>query len=616
MSKRNIALIMLLILSFLYFIPNFFGEVPSIEISLKNKELRISNENISKIKNIFEKEDINGIKDIEFSNKKIVVKFNTSENQIIAKEKFSKIFDDNFIVALNLNEMTPKILKSIGAHPMKLGLDLRGGVHFLFHVDTDSIIKKIKSHCIYEISSLLEKNNIKSSEVNILQASEPEEAIDIYFIDKNINLEKIFKKLKNNNIDFNWVIKNTNKGCSIHAILNNQNIKKIKQNTIEQTISVLRHRVDELGIGEAIVQQEGLNGVSVDLPGIQDPAQAKNIIGKTATVEFYFVKSYPIYKLLNNKNFYSFFGKNVLLEENIILSGESIYYAMATHDQNTSRPAVAIKIGPDVSSKFYEITKNNVGRQIATVYKESLSNSSEKNYFGNNEPTKNEIKKIINIARIQSPLGNQFQITGLSVSEAKDLSILLRSGSFPTSVSTIEEKVIGPSMGENNIKMGILSILIGMIFIILFMSIYYKLFGLISIIGLFINIILLIAALSILGATLTFSGIAGIVLTLGMAIDANVLIYERIKEELKNGSSVQLAIYLGYERAFTTIIDANATTLLVGISLFIITSGAIKGFAIVLIIGLFTSILSSVVYTRAIINFLYRNKFGKKTISI
>jgi preprotein translocase subunit SecD len=388
-------------------------------------------------------------------------------------------------------------------------------------------------------------------------------------------------------------------------------LQKIRQNTMDQMQLSLGRRVNELGVAEAVVQQEGIDRVSVDLPGIQDATQAKNIIGKTANLEFH---------LVDTKNdaadaaasgvapagdeLYTYNNSPVLLFNRVVLSGDSITSASASFDQS-GRPSVNIRLGGGGETLFSHVTGENIGQPMSVVYLETKPNVIQLP-GGQTKVEYKQEKHVINVATIQSTLGMNFEITGLTnPQEARNLGILLRAGTLPASLAIIQERTVGPSMGRENIHLGMMSLLVGMFIIVIFMMVYYEAFGVVANLGLLVNLIFLLAILSALGAVLTFPGIAGVVLTIGMAIDYNVLIFERIREELRQGTSPQAAIHTGYDRAFITIIDANLVSLIVALILFALGSGAVKGFAIIMTIGLFTSIISSVTYTRAMVNWIY-----------
>ena len=392
----------------------------------------------------------------------------------------------------------------------------------------------------------------------------------------------------------------------------------IRQSTIEQTMGILRNRVNELGVGEAVVVQQGATRVGVDLPGIQDAARAKQILGGTATLQFYLVDqdndpviaaktgAIPINtKLLKMKS------NPILLKRQVVLSGDSITSALSSFDQQTATPAVQIQLGGGGEALFNKITRDNIGKSMAIVYVESKTSERMVNGVLERQTTRDE--RVISTAVILSALGNNFQITGLSdAKEASNLALLLRSGALPAAIYSVEERTVGPTLGKENIKRGLFSLEVGMGLILILMLVYYQLFGVIANVALLLNLMFLCALLSMLGATLTLPGIAGIVLTVGMAVDANVLINERIREELRHGSSPQAAIFSGYERAFATILDANITTLIVAIVLFSIGTGPVRGFAVTLTLGLITSMLTGITYTRGMVNLIYGYRTVKK----
>lgn len=389
---------------------------------------------------------------------------------------------------------------------------------------------------------------------------------------------------------------------------------QIQQDTLEQTMTILRNRVNELGVGEAVVQQQGAARIAVDLPGIQDAARAKQILGGTATLEFHLVDddfdpsngaSIPF-----SSKWYEIHGQRILLNRQIVLSGDSITSSIASMDQETGQPMVLVQLGGGGESLFVRTTRENIGKRMAIVFVESKTFPS--NDGPNGKPVIRRYEKVISAPVIQSALGTRFQITGLESKEAKNLSLLLRAGALPAAIYPVAERTVGPSLGKENIARGIASLEVGMGLILILMLVYYRFFGLVANIALMLNLLMLTALLSIIGATLTLPGIAGIVLTVGMAVDANVLIYERIREELRRGLSVQAAIYAGYERAFATIIDANITTLIVAVVLFSVGSGPVRGFAVTLSLGLLTSMISGISYTRGIVNAVYGSRSIKK----
>ena len=412
--------------------------------------------------------------------------------------------------------------------------------------------------------------------------------------------------------------KSASEAPSILLSLTEAELSKVRQNTIDQTMSILRNRVNELGVGEAVVQQQGATRIAVDLPGIQDAARAKQILGGTATLEFHLVDSEhdPVMAKKTGAipvgtKFYMMDGQPILLMRQVVLSGDSITSAISSFDQQSATPAVSIQLGGGGEALFTKATRANIGKRMAIVFVESKTDIQKIN--GESKRVTRHEERVISAPVIQSALGNNFQITGLHDSkEAADLALLLRAGALPAAIYPIEERTVGPSLGLENIHRGMVSLEIGMLLILVVMVLYYRLFGVVANVALVLNLILLTALLSLLGATLTLPGIAGIVLTVGMAVDANVLIYERIREELRAGLSPQMAIHAGYDRAFSTILDANVTTLIVAIVLFSIGTGPVRGFAVTLSLGLLTSMLTGVTYTRGMVNAIYGGRKIKK----
>jgi preprotein translocase subunit SecD len=405
---------------------------------------------------------------------------------------------------------------------------------------------------------------------------------------------------------------------SILGSISPDELNTIRQNTIEQTMSILRNRVNELGVGEAVVQQQGATRVAVDLPGIQDAARAKQILGGTATLQFYLVDQENDPAIAKQSGIvpvsdklYMMDDHPILLKRQIVLSGDSITSAVSSFDQQTATPAVQIQLGGGGESFFTKVTRDNIGKRMAIVYVETKNSIQMVN--GVEKRVTHKEERVISAPVIQNALGNNFQITGLTDSkEASNLALLLRAGALPAAIYPIEERTVGPTLGKENIRRGVVSLEVGMGLILVLMLVYYRVFGLIANFALLLNLVLLVALLSIIDATLTLPGIAGIVLTVGMAVDANVLIYERIREELRLGLSPQAAIHAGYERAFATILDANVTTFIVAVILFAVGTGPVRGFAVTLSLGLLTSMLTAITYTRAVVNLYYGNRNVKK----
>ena len=464
-------------------------------------------------------------KTIKTDNNNITVHFFNTEIQLAAKECLQELLGEQYNAVLNLAASMPKWLTYFGAKPMKLGLDLRGGIRFLMNVDIQSAAAENKNYIV------------------------------------------------------------------------------------EQTIEILRNRINELGIAEATVQRQGVNNVIIELPGVQDIVRAKNILGKTATLDFVMVDENNV-AAIGNRPLQDRYGRTVFIKKKVILTGDAIIGATSEFDARDNKPVVSLRLRNKNINFFKKTTMENVGKPMGIVYRENKL--IEKN------STKTSVveETVISVATIQSALGTNFQISGLNIEESRELALLLRSGAMPSTVSIIEEQIIGPSMGQENIKMGIISVILGLSLVVIVMLLYYSLFGLIANLALLLNLILLIAGMSLIGATLTLPGIAGIVLTLGMAVDANVLIFERIREEMQKDISALTSIKRGFEYALATIVDSNLTTLIVGIILFFVGTGSIKGFAVVLSIGILTSLFTATIGTSAMVNMLYEGKYRLKKIWI
>lgn len=602
---KYLLMIGLILVSILYALPNLFGEDPSVQISAKSNApavTTVTNQVTSSLQS-------NQIPYLSATTQgtDLLVRFSDTDTQLKASDLLKGVLGNNYVVALNLAPRTPHWLRALGANPMKLGLDLRGGVHFLYDVDIDSVIKARQDGDMRSFSDQLRAQNIRYTNIS----PQPPNMIALQFRDAD-SMNQAYSFLGSRFPDYVF----TKKDGAIQATLSQPALEKINEYTIGQTITILENRVNELGVSEAVVQQQGTDQISVDLPGIQDTARAKDLIGKTATLRFQLVdtthdvQSAATGNVPFGSRLYQYEGQPVLLQDQAILRGNSITYATASYSDD-GRPAVQIRLGGGGESLFSEITGQNVGKPLAVVYVETQTQTK----MVDNKPviTQQQIERVINIATIQSALGNNFEIRGLSSPrEAQDLALLLRSGALSAPVSIVQERTVGPSLGKANIEKGVHSVIVGAILVILFMAFYYRMFGLVADIALILNMIFIIAILSILGATLTLPGIAGIVLTVGMAVDANVLINERIREELRLGMSPQASIHAGYSRAFATIIDANTTTLIVAMVLFALGSGTVKSFAITLTIGILTSMVTAIFFTRGIVNAMYGSRNIKK----
>jgi preprotein translocase subunit SecD len=605
---KNLLLILIVVIGLIYAIPNLYSEDPAVQISsqadVDMEQLRQQVETL-----------LNNAKipyhSLSVSNDRLELRFPSTDTQLLARDTIKNALGSQFTVALNLVPTTPSWMNKMGAQPMKQGLDLRGGVHFLLEVDVDSVISRRYEGMMKSIGQDMREAGIRYTGIRYIA----EKGIDIRFRTE----DAITAGLSEIRTKFPDLLINKSEGTnSLLITLSPTELNNIRQYTIEQTMSILRNRVNELGVGEAIVQQQGATRVAVDLPGIQDAARAKEILGGTATLQFFLVDQENDPQIAKqtgvipvNSKLYNMEGQPILLKRQIVLSGDSITSAVSSFDQQTGTPAVQVQLGGGGETLFIKVTRENIGKRMAIVYVESKSNTHNVN--GVEKRITQREERVISAPVIQTALGNNFQITGLSDSkEASNLALLLRAGALPAVIYPVEERTVGPSLGKENIHRGLVSLEVGMGLILILMLVYYRFFGLVADIALFLNLILLAALLSLIGNTLTLPGIAAFVLTVGMAVDANVLIYERIREELRNGMSPHAAIYAGYERAFATIVDANVTTLIVGVVLFAIGSGPVRGFAVILSLGLLTSMLTSITYTRALVNWYYGGRNVKK----
>lgn len=605
---KNLLLIIIAVIGFIYAIPNLYTEHPVVQITAENP---VDYEEVkNQIQNALERDKIR-YQSVTVRDDGIEMVFNSTDTQLLARDVIKNTLGNQYTVALNLAPSTPGWLRRIHAEPMKQGLDLRGGVHFLLEVDVDSVISRRYEGLMRNISQTLREMGIRYTGMRYVA----NKGVYLRFRDEPI-LDQALTGLKEKMGDL-VIVKSKNVN-ELAVSITPAEINAIRQNTIEQTMSILRNRVNELGVGEAVVQQQGATRVAVDLPGIQDAARAKQILGGTATLQFYLVDQENDASIAKqtgavpvNDKLYMMDNYPILLKRQIVLSGDSITSAVSSFDQQTATPAVQIQLGGGGESLFTKVTRENIGKRMAIVYVETKNSIQTINGVDTRVTHKEE--RVISAPVIQNALGNNFQITGLTDSkEASNLALLLRAGALPAAIYPIEERTVGPTLGKENIRRGIVSLEVGMGLILILMLVYYRLFGVFANIALLINLVLLCALLSMIDATLTLPGIAGIVLTVGMAVDANVLINERIREELRNGLSPQAAISAGYDRAFSTILDANITTLIVAIILFAVGTGPVRGFAVTLSLGLLTSMLTGITFTRAMVNWYYGGRTVKK----
>jgi len=609
---KYLLLITILVLGGIYAMPNLYGEDPSVLVSLRNQQ--IDEATRTKIDGLLKQSSIQ-VKSSALKAGQLLIRFNGEDAQLTAADtikSFSFINrNSDYTVALNLAPATPAWLQAFNALPMYLGLDLRGGVHFLLEVDMQSTIKRMESDIASEMRS-----SLRSEKIRYRGVKRENGGITIEFRDAD-GLEQGASKLKSLFKDLDYITKDEQ--LKVFAKITEKALLNERRSAIQQNVTTLRNRVNELGVAEPVIQQQGENRIVVQLPGVQDTARAKDILGATATLEFRLTEgtrtdwmnaenggSIP----LNAKLYHQRNGDPVLLKRRVIVTGDQINSASSTIDTQSGTPAVSVRLDAKGAKKMGETTRENIKKPMAVVYIENKVVTKE--IDGKKVKVRTRKEEVINIATIQGVFSKQFQITGLESFEARDLSLLLRAGALKAPVEIVEERTVGPSLGKDNIDQGFKSVIIGFALVLLFMAVYYKSFGLIANVALTANLVLLVAVLSLMQATLTLPGIAGIVLTVGMAVDANVLIFERIREELANGNSPQASIHAGYEKAFSTIADANVTTLIAAVVLFSLGTGPIKGFAITLSIGILTSMFTAIMGTRALVNLFYGGRNLKK----
>jgi preprotein translocase subunit SecD len=593
---KNIFIAIVILIGFIYTIPNFFGESPAVQITPAKSTTKLDPALLGRVEEIFKKENI-AFDGIYLDARGVKARFSNTDTQIKAKDILQANLGSDYTVALNLLSRSPDWLRSLGAKPMYLGLDLRGGVHFLLQVDMKAALDKAAERFIGDFRTALRKERISYAGV-----SREGQSVQIRFTDA-AQLEKARKVISQEYP--NLTLKDGVNGeyKVLTASLNAVEQKRIQDFALKQNIQTLHNRINELGVAEPIIQQQGVDRVVVQLPGVQDTAKAKEILGRTATLEIRLVdeeKSDPLtlenaekgQAPVGDEVFKDREGRAILVKKNVVLTGDYITDAGPGINGQTGQSVVNVTLDGRGARVFQQVTRENVGKRMAILLIEK----------GNTE--------VVTAPVINEEIGGgRVQISGMAnTQEATDISLLLRAGALAAPMDIIEERTVGPSMGEENIKRGMHSTLWGFAAIAVFMMFYYLVFGAISVLALSINLLLLVAVLSMLQATLTLPGLAAVALTLGMAIDANVLINERIREELRNGNTPQASIHAGYERAWDTILDSNVTTMIAGIALFLFGSGPVKGFAVVHVIGILTSMFSAVLVSRMIVNFIYGNR--------
>jgi preprotein translocase subunit SecD len=590
----------------LYALPNMFGEDPALQVT-SSRGYAIPLDLEATIENAIISENLT-FKNKEKAGNRLLYRFNSTEDQMRGSDVLKNALGDQYVVALNLAHATPTWLRALGGKPMTLGLDLQGGVHFLMQVDMETARGQLLDRYVDDLRSVMRDERIRYVSVRregnglvaLLRSTEDR--------DKVLNMIRQDQSLQGLIVDE----METEEYFGISATVQEQALLELQQTALQQNINTLRNRVNEIGVAEPVIQQQGADRVVVQLPGVQDTVQAKKIIGATATLEYRAVDEAndaftaaqsgrvpPESRLYNDDT-----GNPVLLKKRLIVSGDQLIGASSGFDQQTGQPMVNVTLDGVGAKRMLDFTRDNVGNRMAVVYIEQ-------------KPGGRKTEEVISVAVVREPFGKRFQTTGLgSMAEASQLALLLRAGALAAPMEIVEERTVGPSLGADNVEQGFKSVMIGFLLVLVFMAAYYRVFGLVADLALFTNLVLLVSLLSMLGATLTMPGIAGIVLTVGMAVDANVLIFERIREEIRNGNTPQASIRAGYDKAFSTIADANITTLIAAFVLFLFGTGPIKGFAVTLSLGIVTSMFTAIMGTRSIVNLIYGGQKRVRKLAI
>jgi len=603
---KNILVVVLVLFGLVYALPNVFDQDPSLEIS-GSRRASVGSTTELTVRTALDSANIK-IKSTTAGEDKLLVRFADSESQLRAKEILETTLGSDYTQALTLSTDVPGWLKSMGALPMYLGLDLRGGIHVLIDVDMDAAVSQAMERYNGDIRTLLRTEKLRYSRV-----ANRDDAILVTFKEAGLRdqaLDVIGDEYRD------LLLESLDEGGEylVQARMSASEQRSVKKFALDQNITTLRNRVNALGVSEPVIQQQGERRIVVQLPGAQDPSKLKELLGATATLEYRLEdtehsvedalagKVPPGSKLYRTRD-----GRPILLKKRVIVTGNQITDASSGFDQRTGSPMVSVSLDSQGARRMRNVTTENVNKPMAVVFIETRKDTR----MVNGEPVtrKVQVEEVISVANIIEPFGRRFQTTGLdSPEEAHDLALLLRAGALAAPIDIVEERTIGPSLGQDNIDQGFTSVVIGLAVVMVFMAIYYKVFGLVANLALLLNLVFIVAVLSMLQATLTLPGIAGIVLTVGMAVDANVLIFERIREEIRNGSTPQASIFAGYEKALSTIVDANITTLIAAVVLFSFGTGPIKGFAVTLFIGILTSMFTAIVGTRAVVNLIYGGK--------
>ncbi len=613
---KYLLIAVIVITGVIYALPNLYGEDPAVQISPARSE-QMDETVQHRVGKVLEQNGIAPLR-TEYTGQRMLLRFSDTEIQLKAYDLIRDALGNRYTVALNLAPATPAWLQSLNAKPMYLGLDLRGGVHFLMEVDMGVALNQALERYVGDFRS-----SLREAKLRYLTIAREGERVEIKFRDsgqRDSALALLRESGNYDDLDFEEV--DEGGAYYLRASLKEAAQREIRRFALQQNITTLRNRVNELGVAEPVIQQQGQERIVVQLPGVQDTARAKEILGATATLEFRLVDERGDVQAAvagrvppGSRLYYDRDGRPILLKRQVIITGDYITDASSGIEQQTGSPAVFITLDGKGARMMSNATRDNVGKSMAVVFIEIKSET--RMVDGKPVKTKKKVEEVINVAVIRDQLGKRFQISGLdSTREARDLALLLRAGALAAPIEIVEERTIGPSLGQDNIDKGVRSVVIGFVLVLAFMAFWYRGFGLMANLALTLNLVLIVAVLSMLQATLTLPGIAGIVLTVGMAVDANVLIFERIREELRNGNSPRSSIDAGYGKAFSTIADANITTLLAALVLFGFGTGPIKGFAVTLSIGIITSMFTAIMVTRAVANLVYGRQRRLSKLSI
>ena len=604
---KNILVIVVTVLGLLFAMPNLYGDDPAVQISENNATL--TSATTTQVEQALQAAKL-PYKSALLADNRILVRFDDTDVQLRALDVVTKTLGSRYSVALNLAPRTPKWMQALGLKPMAKGLDLQGGVHFQLLVDLNAAVQTKLQRNLTDLRGTMRQQLIRYEDATLTG-----EAINLtlHTPDDVTRAKKLIATQYPN-----MVVSSGTQPNTLVARMSPQDIQQLRQFAVEQNITTLRNRVNELGVAEPVVQQQGGNSIVVELPGIQDTTRAKEILGATATLEFRLVDYNGNAMLaqqtghipLDDQIFTDKAGNPVLLKRDVIVSGDQLVDAVSGYDQQSGTPDVNVTLDSAGADKMGQVTRENLGRPMAVLYIETKTENTSVN--GKTVPVHKKVYTVINVATIRGIFSKRFQITGLEQQESQNLALLLRAGSLAAPMDIVQERTVGPSLGQENIRQGFHAALLGFALVVIFIGLYYKTFGLIADLAVIMNLVLTVALLSLIQATLTLPGIAGIALTLGMGVDANVLINEHIREEVRAGNSPQASIHAGYHRAFATIVDAHVTTLTAAVMLFLFGSGPVKGFAVTLSLGILTSLFTAIMGTRSIVNAVYGGRNLKK----